>query len=486
MMRVALKGLAGRKLRSALTALAIVLGVAMVSGTFVLTDTIDRGYDTVFSDAYAQSDVVITPQEGFGQEQAGAGGFPASVLQDVQGLPVVDAAAGAVVDQARLIDRDGEVMGAGGMAPMAFGIDPRTGPELSPLTLVRGRWPQGAGEVAIDKAAARDAGFRLGDPIRVATRGPAKEYRIAGLVQLGGAASLGGATVAMFDLRTAQSLFRKAGRLDVVRVTAADGVEDAQLLRTIRPELPPATQLRTADAQAQAESGDTSEGLGFLRYFLLAFGGVALFVGSFVIANTLSITIAQRTRELATLRTLGASRRQVLTSVVVEAVAVGVLASVAGLFAGLGLAQGLSALLVGAGIDLPSSGAVLATRTIVVSLLVGVLITLVASVRPAVRATRVAPIAAGPRGRDPRADAARALRPAGGARGDRPGGGDPLGGRLRRRPRVRRPAARLGRRHAAAVRRRRAAGAAGRATARLGARLAGGAPGRRRGSACPP
>jgi hypothetical protein len=198
---------------------------------------------------------------------------------------------------------------------------PRTGPELSPLTLVRGRWPQGAGEVAIDKAAARDAGFRLGDPIRVATRGPAKEYRIAGLVQLGGAASLGGATVAMFDLRTAQSLFRKAGRLDVVRVTAADGVEDAQLLRTIRPELPPATQLRTADAQAQAESGDTSEGLGFLRYFLLAFGGVALFVGSFVIANTLSITIAQRTRELATLRTLGASRRQVLTSVVVEAVA---------------------------------------------------------------------------------------------------------------------------------------------------------------------
>jgi putative ABC transport system permease protein len=180
----------------------------------------------------------------------------------------------------------------------------------------------------------------------------------------------------------------------VVRVTAADGVGDAQLLRTIRPELPPATQLRTADAQAQAESGDTSEGLGFLRYFLLAFGGVALFVGSFVIANTLSITIAQRTRELATLRTLGASRRQVLTSVVVEAVAVGVLASVAGLFAGLGLAQGLSALLVGAGIDLPSSGAVLATRTIVVSLLVGVLITLVASVRPAVRATRVAPIAA--------------------------------------------------------------------------------------------
>jgi putative ABC transport system permease protein len=171
MMRVALKGLAGRKLRSALTALAIVLGVAMVSGTFVLTDTIDRGYDTVFSDAYAQSDVVITPQEGFGQEQAGAGGFPASVLQDVQGLPGVDAAAGAVVDQARLIDRDGDVLGAGGMAPMAFGIDARTGPELSPLTLVRGRWPQGAGEVAIDKAAARTrasasatrSGWPLGD-----------------------------------------------------------------------------------------------------------------------------------------------------------------------------------------------------------------------------------------------------------------------------------------------------------------------------------
>jgi hypothetical protein len=336
----------------------------------------------------------------------------------------VDAAAGAVVDQARLIDRDGDVLGAGGMAPMAFGIDPRTSPELSPLTLARGRWPQGAGEVAIDKAAAQDAGYRVGDPIRVATRGPAKEYRIAGLVQLGGAATLGGATVAMFDLRTAQSLFRKAERLDVVRVTAADGVNDAQLLRAIRPELPPATQLRTADAQAKAESGDTSEGLGFLRYFLLAFGGVALFVGSFVIANTLSITIAQRTRELATLRTLGASRRQVLTSVVIEAVAVGALASLAGLFAGLGLARGLSALLGGAGIDLPSSGTVLATPH--------------DRRQPArrrahhPRGQRPAGGAGHPRGtdrggpgrRNPRADAARALRPAGRARGDRPGGGD--------------------------------------------------------------
>lgn len=239
-----------------------------------------------------------------------------------------------------MIDRRGEVLGSAGAAPVAFGIDPRTDERQNPLRLTDGRWPQGRGEIAIDGAAAQDEGLRVGDSIRVAARGAARDYRIAGVVTFGDVESLGGGTIAVFDLPTAQAVFGKAGRLDLVRVAGEDGVSPDQLVRAIRPELPPATQVRTGEAQAQTESGDTSEGLGFLRYFLLAFGGIALFVGSFVIANTLSITIAQRTRELATMRTLGASRRQVLLSVVVEALVVGVLASVAGLLLGLALPGG--------------------------------------------------------------------------------------------------------------------------------------------------
>ncbi|MDQ3849633.1 MAG: ABC transporter permease, partial [Actinomycetota bacterium] len=391
---MALRGLAGRKLRSALTALAIVLGVAMVSGTYVLTDTIDRGFDTVFSESYRGSDVVISQRTQFGEEQAGTGGFPAAVLRDVQRLPGVASAAGTVVDEARLIDRRGEVVGSASVPPVAFGIDPRADARLNPLRLADGRWPQGRSEIAIDRAAAQDQGLRVGDSTRVAARGPARRYQIAGVVEFGHRDSLGGATIAVFDLPTAQTLFGKTGRLDVVRVAGADGVRPDQLVQTIQPKLPPASQVRTGQAQAETESGDRGDEFGILRYFLLAFGGVALFVGSFVIANTLSITIAQRTRELATVRTLGGSRRQVLVSVVVEALVVGALASVAGLFLGVGLAKGLDALLIGVGIDLPTSGTVLAPRTIVVSLLVGVLITLAASVRPALRATRVPSIAA--------------------------------------------------------------------------------------------
>jgi putative ABC transport system permease protein len=393
MMRVALKGLAGRKLRSALTALAIVLGVAMVSGTYVLTDTFDRGFDQVYGESYARSDAVVSARPAFGDDPAETG-LPAGVLDVVRRAPGVASATGTVVDEARLVGRDGEVLGGGAVAPYAFGIDPRADERLNPLDLTGGRWPRGAGEVAIDRATAEAEDLGAGDRIAVAARGPARTLTVAGVVEFGGVDSLGGATIAVFDLPTAQALFGKAGRLDTVRVAAAEGVRPEQLVGTLTAQVPRGAQVRTGEAQAETESADTSDDLGFLRPFLLAFGAIALFVGSFVIANTLSITIAQRTRELATVRTLGGSRRQVLVSVVVEALVVGVLASVVGLFAGLGLARGLNALLVGVGIDLPSGGTVLATRTIVVSLLVGTVITLVASVRPALRATRVAPIAA--------------------------------------------------------------------------------------------
>ncbi|HEY2073212.1 MAG TPA: FtsX-like permease family protein, partial [Gaiellaceae bacterium] len=206
--------------------------------------------------------------------------------------------------------------------------------------------------------------------------------------------SLGGATMAIFDFPTAQKIFHKQGKLDSIDIAAKPGTTPAELVKEIKPILPAAAQVRTAQAQAQQATKDTNGFLSIINDFLLAFAGVALFVGIFVIANTLSITVTQRTRELATLRTLGAYKRQVQASVLLEAGVIGALASLAGLFLGLGLAKGLNSLFVSLGIDLPQAGTVFATRTIVVSLAVGIVVTVLSALWPAFRATRVDPIAA--------------------------------------------------------------------------------------------
>jgi putative ABC transport system permease protein len=394
LIRVVLRGLAGRKLRAALTALAIVLGVAMVSGTYVLTDSIKKGFDTIFTESYRGSDAVVTGKSIFGStDQSTPPSFPESVLARIRALPEVNAAAGSVADQAQLVGRNGKVIVTGGAPNLAFSVDPKN-TRFNPLTLVRGRWPTRDHEIAIDSGTAKRKHFAPGDEIGVSARGPIERFRITGVAELGAVASIGGATLAIFDLRTAQRLLDKPGRLDYVYIAAKPGVSTAKLISAIRPMLPATAKVASATAQAASDARDTSRGVGFIQKFLLAFGGIALFVGSFVIANTLSITIAQRTRELATLRTIGASRRQVLTSVIAEALVVGILGAVAGLFLGVGLAKGLNAVFKSAGIDLPQAGLVFATRTIVVSLIVGIGVTFLAALRPAVRATRVPPIAA--------------------------------------------------------------------------------------------
>ena len=397
MNRVALKNLAGRKLRAALTAIAIVLGVAMVSGTYILTDTIKAGFDTIFSVSYENTSAVITGKTAFatnGNNQ-GTFGFPETVLPKVQALPDVAAAVGSLTDPAtHLVGRNGKVISAGSGANLGFSHDANGDKRFNPLTLVAGRWPAGPGEVAIDKATADKNDYTVGDAIGVQVRGPVQPFRIVGIAELAAVSSIGGATLSVFDLPTAQRLFDKKGKLDLIRVAAKPNVSTAQLVSEIRPILPPTAQVTSAQQQAKKDAKDTNSFLSFLQNFLLAFGGVALFVGAFVIANTLSITIAQRTREFATLRTLGASRRQVLGSVFLEALVIGTLASVAGLFLGLGLAKGLNQLFVSFGIDLPKAGTVFATRTIVVSLAVGIIVTMIASLRPALRATSVPPIAA--------------------------------------------------------------------------------------------
>ena len=396
MTRFAIRGLLSRRLRTTLTALAIVLGVAMISGTYVLTDSIDQAFDKIFTDIRKGSNAVITGKSAFDLSEGSGVDEPTleeSLLGQVQQLPAVAQAEGSVdSDATQLIGDDGKAVVYGGAPNLGFSIADPTSP-FNPLTLVEGAWP-GPNEVVVDKETAGKEDYEVGETIGVQVEGPVERLKVSGIVQFSVGLSIGGATLAGFDLATAQRLMRKQGRLDEIAVAANPDVTDQELLGQIEEILPPGARVLTGTEQASEDASETNEFITFLQGFLLAFGGIALFVGSFVIANSLSITIAQRTRELATLRTLGASRRQVLGSIVVEALVVGVVASVIGLFLGFLLAEGLFWLFDRFGFTLPNTGLVFEPRTAVVALLAGILVTLFASLRPALRATRVPPIAA--------------------------------------------------------------------------------------------
>src|SRR6266498_4612450 len=398
MTRVTLKGLLGRKFRALLTALAIVLGVAMVSGTYVLTDTISAAFDNIFSGSYKNTSAVISGKQIVKFSSSGNATVPESLLGRVTRLPDVEAAAGQIFDlnsssdYAKLIDRNGKAIG--GTAPtfgFGFGgVDSR----FNPLALVEGRWASRPTQIVIDAATAKSHHFGVGDRIGVSAQGPIRNYRITGIAKFGNVDSLGGATFAIFDVATAQEVLHKQGVFDAISVASKSGVSAEQLKREIQPILPSSAEVRTGAEQAESNAKDTKEFTKFIQLFLLAFGGIALFVGAFVIFNTLSITVAQRAREFATLRMLGGSRRQVLRSVLLEGLVIGAVASVIGLFLGLALAKGLSSVFAALNLDLPKSGTVFATRTVVVSLVLGLGITLAASLAPAMRATRVPPILA--------------------------------------------------------------------------------------------
>jgi putative ABC transport system permease protein len=390
--RIALKDLFGRKLRLALTSLAIVMGVAMVSGTYVLTDSINAAFSSIFQTAFSTSDAVITGKEVFGGSQ-NAPSFPESTLARVKALPSVEDAAGGIGDMAQFVGKDGKVLNLHGAPGLAFSVT-NNDQRFNPLKLLAGKWPVGEHEVAIDDKVASKLHASVGDSVGLLPRGGKEQrFRVTGIARFGNS-TLGGATLAIFDLPTAQALFHKQGKLDEIDVAQKPGFSTETLLQQIRSVLPPHTQVRTSQAQAKKATDETNGQLSFLQYFLLAFGGIALFVGSFVIANTLSITIAQRTREFATLRAMGATGRQVRRIVLIEGLVTGLLASTVGLFVGLALAKGLAQVFKAFGADLPQGGLTLHTRTIIVSLVVGTVVTVIASLRPALRATRVPPIAA--------------------------------------------------------------------------------------------
>jgi putative ABC transport system permease protein len=397
MIAVALKGILGRKFRTVLTALAIVLGVSMISGTYVLTDTINAAFTKVLDSSYENADAVVSGKVSFENKNSDTAKTPAfseSVLTKVKGLPDVAAASGAVLDQLKLVNRDGKVISTGGGEPIAASVDPPDDQRFNPLKLVSGKWPVGNGQIAIDQRTAENKQFAIGDSIGVAADDGVQNFEISGVAKYADSSSIGASTIAIFDLPTAQQLLHKVGKLDEIQVAARQGVSPDKLVGEIRPLLPEAAEVETAEAKTQENIDDINQATGIFQKVLLAFGIIALFVGAFVIANTLSITIAQRVREFATLRTIGGSRRQVLRTVMLEALFVGLLASVLGLVLGLGIAKGLSSLFAALGLEFPSTSMVLATRTIVVSIVVGVVVTLLASLRPAIKATRVPAIAA--------------------------------------------------------------------------------------------
>jgi putative ABC transport system permease protein len=398
MIGVALKGLAARKVRALLTALAVVIGVSMVSGTYILTDTMQKAFDGIFDSSYAQTDAVIGGKEIVKGSTSGSATVPDSLLTKVSALPEVKAAGGTIglneENKSEIIGRDGKPLGGKGGSP-TFGLAYDTAqPQFSPLKLKNGDWARGPTQVVLDAGTAADEKFAVGDKVQVSTLGVRKVYEVAGVATFGDVDSLGGATMAIFDPDTARTLLEKDGVWDGISIQANEGTSSAELVKAVKPLVPASLQVQDSAEQAAADSSETNSGLDFIRYFFLGFGAIALFVGSFVIFNTLSITVAQRTREFATLRTLGASRKQVMRSVVVEGLVIGFLASLIGLLAGFGIYKGLNALFVALGTDLPKSGTVIATRTIIVSLLLGTIVTLIASIMPALRATRVPPIAA--------------------------------------------------------------------------------------------
>ena len=388
--RLALRNLATRKLRAALTALAIALGVMMVSGTYILTDTIDRSFERIFTQSNEGTDAIVTSRQAVDTADGSLPPLDASVLDDVESVAGVEAAEGSIADPGvRVIGSDGEPVGGQGAPTFAFSAGDE---RFDPLSYAEGGPPQSDDELTLLKATADAEGFALGDAVELAGQADTRSYELVGIATLGDTESFGGATAAVLTLPAAQDLTGKQGRLDQISIAAEPGVSPNQLVATLERELPGAVEIETGAENAQSAQQDVGEFIGFLQTALLIFAAIALFVAAFLIFNTFSITVAQRTREFAMLRTLGASRRQIIAAVGFEALAIGLVASVVGLLAGLGFAPAITALFEAAGIDLPSDGSVVEPRTIIVSIVIGLAVTLAAALIPARRATRIPPV----------------------------------------------------------------------------------------------
>ena len=395
MTSLALRNLGARKLRSFLTALAILLGVMMVAGTYVLTDTIEQSFDRIFAETNEGIDAVVTSKEAVETDDGQEPPIDESVLDRVREAPGVALADGGIGDpQVAIIDKEGERIGGGGAPTFALSVStsPEAEERFDPLTYVEGGPPRTNAEVVIDKAAAENGGYEVGDTVTLAGKTEARQYELVGIATLGDIESFGGASLALLTLPEAQEITGKQGKLDQISVAAEDGVDQETLAKNVAAAVPAGVEVETGEENTENQQEDVGEFIGILQTALLVFAGVSLFVAAFLIFNTFSITVAQRTREFAMLRTLGANRRQIIRSVVVEAFAIGLLASVLGLLAGIAFAPVIGLLFDALEIGLPKEGTVVETRTIVVALVLGTGLAVLAALIPAIRATRISPV----------------------------------------------------------------------------------------------
>jgi putative ABC transport system permease protein len=397
--KVSLKGVLARKGRVVTTAIAVLLGVAFVTGTLVLSDTIVKVFNDLFADVNEGTDAIVREQstfnDGFGTDIRGR--IDQSVLSHVLSADGVGDAEGSINNGfAQFEDKDGEAIGNPGQGAPTFGFSWPEIDDLNPWVLSAGEAPVGPDELVMDQKTADDNDFAVGDTVTVLTQQAPREFEISGIARFGTADSPAGATVALFDLATAQELLAEPGKFDQISVVGEEGVTQEQLKQNLQAALPTDQQLEvlTGDEITEETQDDIKQQLSFFTTFLLVFAVIAVIVGGFVIYNTFGILVAQRGRELALLRAVGASRRQVIGSVLVEALAVATLGSVVGLAFGVLLASGLRSLLNAFGVELPTNELVIEPRTIIVGVLLGFLVTTVAAVFPAIRASRIPPVAA--------------------------------------------------------------------------------------------
>lgn len=397
MLRATLRSLLARKLRLVLSGFAVILGVAFVAGSLIFTDTLGKTFDSIMDGSTGE--VVVRPRgvsttDGAGSRRT----LPASLVGDISGLPHVSRVDGNISDAGTfVVGKDGKLVGGTGAPGIAINYTDAPAMTGEPAaTIVSGRPPERSGEVVMDTRTAERSGYRVGDRVQLvtATDEPALTATLVGTMHVGGG-SMAGASLVGFDTATAQQLYLGgADAYNDIWVTGAPGVSQQQLRDEVAAHLPRGVEAVTGDRAAEEAASDVNQALSFISTILLVFAGIALFVGSFLIVNTFSILVAQRSRELALLRAIGAKRGQVTRSVIVEALSVGVSGATLGLALGAALAIGIRSLFATLGLDLSGSDLVFAPRTVVVAYAVGIVVTVVAAYGPARRAGRIAPVAA--------------------------------------------------------------------------------------------
>ena len=397
MWRIALKGIFGRKARLVLTSLAVILGTAFLSGTAVFSATLNQTFDNLFSDvfrnvdSYVRSTQVIEAE--FGQQERQR--IPVELVDVVKQVPGVADVQADIQAFARIIGKDGKPLGTEGNGPPTFGS---VGQEFKGAlwSISEGRFAAGPTEVVLDEASAKTGKFVVNDTVKIVAQSGSREFTLVGIASYGDVRSPGGATFALFDLATAQEFLAKPGFIDDILVSGDGSLSDVDLAKVITAAIPGTFKTETlTGAQITKETQDQiGTALSFFGILLSVFSYIALGVGSFVIYNVFSISAAQRQRENALLRAIGASKKQVTRAMLIESVVVGLFGSTVGLIAGIGLSKALSALLKAASIDLPSGGLVVPRSAIINTIVIGLIVTVASAWLPARRAGKVPPLAA--------------------------------------------------------------------------------------------